>query len=586
VVSSYTVTVTDAVGCSATASVTLTQPTILRDSIVSIQQVYCYGDSSASVTFGETGGTPPYSYQWLNANAFGATATGLSAGTYTVYINDSRGCSLVDSVIITQPANLLSVSANQTSASSCNGGNTGSANSTVIGGYAPYTYLWSTGATTTVVNNLSGGTYTLSVTDSNGCTKTVSVAITQPNAINPNVSTVNITCNGGSNGSAIASPTGGTSPFSYLWSDANTTTTASISSLTLGSYTVTVSDANSCSATASITIAQPAVFLYASAGTVSNITCNGANNGKATVNAVGGGIPYTYAWSNGTSTVSTIQSPSILSAGNYTVTVTDNCGVSHTSTANISQPNAMRDSVKTITNVGCSGGNGGSIALGAKGGNYPYRYTWSNGSTLVTAANLTAGTYSVVVTDTKGCTNTVTGIVVTQPSVLGSNISANCIGNRQGILTITGSGGTPAYKYTWSNGKTTSSVTVADGAYTVKLSDAHSCIATNSVTVACPGALKEDVESPAPATCCPTIDNISLYPNPNNGKFAIQWSVAGDLWSVEIYNVLGQKVYAQSTIHQTQSTINISDKASGIYLIRVLDNTGNLVSQKKVIKTN
>ncbi|HTA27875.1 MAG TPA: T9SS type A sorting domain-containing protein, partial [Bacteroidia bacterium] len=115
---------------------------------------------------------------------------------------------------------------------------------------------------------------------------------------------------------------------------------------------------------------------------------------------------------------------------------------------------------------------------------------------------------------------------------------------------------------------------------------ANGCSATSSVTMACPNALKEEVESPAPNTCCPTIDNISLYPNPNNGQFTIQSSVVSDMWSVEIYNVLGQKVYSQSTIHNPQFIVNISSQPNGMYLIRILDKDGTLVSQKKVVKTN
>ncbi len=493
-----------------------------------------------------------------------------------------RSWSLWDNTM-SLPLKIASVNAS----SGCS--NNGSATATVYGGKSPYTYSWSNGNSAASISSLSAGTYTVTARDAGGCNSTSSVTITQPTTLSVTAAvTAEVTCYDGNNGNATATISGGTTPYTYSWSNGTSTVSASNPTgaiLSAGTYTVTAMDKNGCNATAPVSISQPAQFLYATAGTVSEVTCNGFSNGHVSVSPVGGNSPYTFKWSNGITTVSTIQSPTTLSAGTYTVTVTDNCGVSKTSTATITQPGALRDSAKSITNVGCYGGTGGSITLGAKGGSYPYSYSWSSGSTLITASNLSAGAYSVVITDTKGCTNTVTGITITQPTQIISSTKDSCTGNKMGIVTVTASGGVSPYTYKWSNAKTTTTITVSNGTYTVTVKDSHGCSETNTVTVSCPSSpeVKDALENQVShQLCCDGLDNIRLYPNPTNGQFTITGLTQGMV--IEMYDYTGREINPQFVIHNSQCVVNIADQPSGIYLIRIFDKDGNFVSSKKVVK--
>ncbi len=376
----------------------------------------------------------------------------------------------------------------------------GTATVTIYGGKVPYTYTWSNGGTTSSIGSLSGGTYTLTATDAGGCNSTASITITQPAAVSVIASVTNyITCFGGSNGSAVASPSGGTQPYTYLWSDATSATTASVSNLSAGSYTVNVSDAGgACGASSSVTITQPTQFQYTTAGTISEVSCNGGNNGHVTANPVGGNLPYTYAWSNGTSTVATTQAPNTMSAGLYTVTVMDNCGVTKTASAVVTQPNDMRDSVVTQTNITCGGGNGGSITIGTKGGTYPFNYLWSNSTTLAAVSGLTAGMYSIVITDHNGCTNTVSGISITQPTPIRDSVVSisypMCYGE-SGSATVGIQGGTAPYLYSWSPNVSTTNMAsnVSAATYTVTMKDAHRCSVQLVIAMTQPLAIRDSM---------------------------------------------------------------------------------------------
>ncbi|HXB12885.1 MAG TPA: SprB repeat-containing protein, partial [Bacteroidia bacterium] len=223
----------------------------------------------------------------------------------------------------------------------------------------------------------------------------------------------NVSCHGDSNGNLKAIVFGGVSPYTYAWS--NATTTASISNptgaiLSAGTYTVTVTDSLGCTLTASAIITQPTV-LTASITISANVSCNADSNGKLTSTVSGGTTPYTYSWTNGV----TSAANSGLSAGSYTLTVTDKNGCSATATASITQPTALGISATTNNNILCTGDNSGSVSSVASGGTSPYTYSWSGGGTNSNKTGLTAGTYTITLTDKHGCTATAS-TVITQPA--------------------------------------------------------------------------------------------------------------------------------------------------------------------------
>src|SRR5690606_3499144 len=214
------------------------EPTALMASAVTTA-VSCNGGSNGTVDLTVTGGTAPYTYVWSNT-ATTEDMIGLAAGTYDVTVTDVNGCTATASATVTEPTVLMASLSSQTNIA-CNGGTTGSATITVTGGTAPYTYTWSNGATTATITNVVAGTYNVTVTDANGCTDTASVTLTEPTALSASAIATNVSCNGGSNGTVDLNVTGGTAPYTYVWS--NTATTEDMVGLTAGTYDVTVTDA-------------------------------------------------------------------------------------------------------------------------------------------------------------------------------------------------------------------------------------------------------------------------------------------------------------------------------------------------------
>ncbi|RDI11238.1 T9SS type A sorting domain-containing protein [Flavobacterium sp. AG291] len=505
----YTVTVTDANGCIATQSFTITQPALLNATAGSQSNVSCNGGTNGSATVNVTGGTPGYTYSWVPSGGTAATATGLSAGTYTVTVTDANGCTATKSFTITQPTLLNATAGAQTNVS-CNSGANGSATVSVSGGTPGYTYSWApSGGTAATATGLSAGTYTVTVTDANGCIATRSFNITQPTLLNATAGTqTNVSCNGGANGSATVAVSGGTPGYTYSWAPSGGTA-ATATGLSAGTYTVTVTDANGCMATKSFTVTQP-TLLNATAGTQTNVSCNGGANGSATV-AVSGGTPgYTYSWAPSGGTAATANG---LSAGTYTVTVTDANGCIDTQSFTISQPALLNATAGSQTNVSCNGGANGSATVAVSGGTPGYTYTWApSGGTAATATGLSAGTYTVTVTDANGCTDN-QSFIITQPAsaltaTSGAQTNVSCNGGANGSAAVNVSGGTPGYTYAWSpSGGTAATATgLSAGTYTVTVTDANGCVTTQSFTITQPAPLTATVAQDFPATCAENSD--------------------------------------------------------------------------------
>lgn len=483
VAGNYRVTITDANGCSIQEDFTIVDPDPIGLTHTQVNLV-CKGASTGMIDITPSGGTLPYSYVWSN----GATSqdlTNLPAGSYTVTVKDAENCSVNLTVTLTEPATVLELSGAKTNVT-CNGSNNGSIDLTVTGGAAPYNILWSTGATTEDVNSLAPGTYSVTVTDANGCIKFLDFTITQPSPLGANETVNDITCNGNTDGSILVIPTGGTAPYSYSWADDILETTDSRTGLGPGSYTVTITDTNGCQFVENYTIAEPTA-LSASTSRV-DVSCFGESTGAIDLAVSGGVAPYTFSWSNGANT----EDISTIPAGNYSVLVTDANGCTFNENVTINQPPSALSFTGIATQITCNGAADGIINITTSGGSAPYSYNWSNGATTEDLSNLPSGTYTLVVTDNNGCTAT-ESYSITDPPVLvvtGSATDAKCNGSNDGIIDLTVSGGEGPYTYSWSNGETTEDLSsLAPGNYSVNVNDSRGCSASIAFTIAEPSAL-------------------------------------------------------------------------------------------------
>lgn len=478
----YTVTVTDANNCIAVSAVTVTSPDPLVLTII-VSPPVCNGASNASASVSVNGGTAPYSYLWSNGSQQ-QTVLGLSAGTYAVTVTDANACVIVQSLNIVNPP-VLTVTTSS-GFNSCFGISEGFATLTPIGGQAPYTYLWNNGQTTATATGLSAGSYSALISDALGCQIWASVTVSQPALLGLNiVSTVNVSCNGGANGTATVAAVGGTAPYSYIWQNGQTSATAT--GLTAGIYSVTLTDANGCSATSSATINQPTQALITSMSSTS-VSCKGGNDGSAQVAVnLGGTFPYSFIWSNG----GTGQAVYNLSAGTYFVTLTDGNGCQGSSQVIVTEPASALTGYLNSNDALCTGAVNGQITAVISGGTLPvtgdYFYQWSNGQTGSIIGNLSAGNYTLTVTDANGCTlslsRTVAQASPIQLSLVGT-IDALCAGSSDGRATVVASGGTGTIYFQWSNGQNTPTATgLSAGTYSVTASDDNGCSRSLTLTI-------------------------------------------------------------------------------------------------------
>ncbi|MEQ8910594.1 MAG: lamin tail domain-containing protein, partial [Vicingaceae bacterium] len=512
-VGTYTATITDNNGCTATDNSTITEPATLVASTVVDSNISCNGLSDGGVTASASGGTAPYTYARSNG-ATTASITGIAVGTYTATITDDNGCTATDNSTITEPATLVAATVVDSNAF-CNGSSDGGATASATGGTAPYTYAWSNGATTASITGVASGTYTVTITDNNGCSDTDNSTITEPTAlVAATVVDSNVSCNGLSNGGVTASASGGTAPYTYAWS--NGATTASITGIAVGTYTATITDNNGCTATDNSPITEPATLVAATV-VDSNVSCNGLSNGGVTASASGGTAPYTYAWSNGATTASITG----IAVGTYTATITDNNGCTATDNSTITEPVALLASVVVDSNASCNGFADGGLTASASGGTMPYTYTWSNAATTASITGVSASNYSVTVTDGNGCSATASNTVTEPLSLVAavtvdSNVTVNA--GTDGGATASASGGTMPYTYLWSNGSTTASITglYADS-YDVTVTDGNGCSATNTAIIT----------EPMPTLASLVITEI-MYNPPESGVDSLEY--------IEIYN--------------------------------------------------
>ncbi|HSY77140.1 MAG TPA: T9SS type A sorting domain-containing protein, partial [Bacteroidia bacterium] len=524
----YTVTVMDRNHCVATATVVINQPSALTANIGTVNNVTCNGGGNGSATVNVGGGTTPYSYSWSPTGGNGATANNLTAGVYTVTVSDLHSCGPVTATVnLTQPTAVSATISGQTSPT-CFGYNNGIAIATGNGGTSPYTYSWSDGETTATATTLPAGNNTVLVTDVFECTSvTYTVNLTSPTVLSGNIyGQVNPTCFGVNNGIASANGNGGTSPYTYTWSDGETTETAT--TLPTGVSSVQINDANNCGpVTYTLSLTAPTQLVCSISGQT-NLTCFGVNTGSATANVSGGTTPYSYSWSDGETTATATTLP----AGNNTIQVSDanHCGPL-TFTVTLTSPTALSGTIYGQTNLTCFGVNTGSATANGIGGTTPYTYSWSDGETTETASSLPAGVSSVEINDANHCGPVTYTLSLTAPTQLVCSISGQsnltCFGVNTGSATANVSGGTTPYTYSWSDGETTATAsTLPAGNNTVQVNDANHCgPLTFTVTLTSPTALTGNIYGQVNPTCFSVNNGIaSVNGNGGTSPYTYTWS--------------------------------------------------------------
>ena len=474
----YTVSVTDQNSCVTTESVTIIAAGDLTLSVSTTGSADCDGPTgTATVTV--TGGTAPYTYAFSGGiNNGSATAQFLPAGNFSVTVTDANGCEAMADFTVGGLGG-LEIAIDATPAACGQGG--GTAGVMIISGTGPFTYEWSTGATTPVITGLAGGTYSVTVIDANGCDDSETVTIDSGADIMVSGMSFDASCGNGADGSIALTVMGGDTPYSYSWSNGVTGTNI-LSNLAAGAYSVTVTDAGGCVTTETFTVGEPALITVLV--NTNNAGCTSAT-GSATVTASGGTGGFTYAYTGGTANGNSVVG---LAAGNYTVTVTDQNGCTGTANFTINADGGNLSASVTTTDAGCAGDEG-TASVNVSGGTAPYTYAWSNGASGPAISGLTAGSYSVTITDAQGCTTTVSGTVDAGANTVAVGITTDagvgsCTDADAGQLTATASGGTAPYTYAWSNGMTTATISgLTAGTYTVTATDANGCTATATATL-------------------------------------------------------------------------------------------------------
>jgi hypothetical protein len=455
---------------------------------ISSINITCFAGNDGTATANVSGGTEPYIYNWSTGSGE-MMVIGLSAQSYTVTVTDAVGCTIVLETTLSQPNQIL-INSSVTNPS-CNGLCDGMVNLNIIGGNAPFDYEWSGPCEGQNPVDICPGTFTVTVTDATGCSSSHTVTLTAPTPLDLSMSAAGETNIDTNDGTATGIPSGGTSPYSYLWDDINGQTTQTAVSLPPGMYCVTVTDNNGCTITGCtiVNAFECDISLEVSSG---NVSCFDVCDGTIDLTVNGGTAPFTYHWNP--ISAGNNEDLTNLCPGGYQVTVTD----ANQCTASINtfvSGNSQINGNLTYFLQSCAPTCNDSIEAIITGGTQPYIYIWNNGDTLASIGGLCQGNYSLTVTDAVGCTEVFVPLVVVSPPALivaMDTINVSCFGGCDGSLTATVEGGFPPYTYDWEINDFDGQPTATDlcpGNYFLVVGDASGCSLFVSATVNEPAEL-------------------------------------------------------------------------------------------------
>lgn len=568
----YSVSISDANGCQGSFGAYLSQPSELVAQVTVDSNASCNGTTDGGFSVVASGGTTAYSYLWSNGDTT-ATVTGVAAGMYIVTVTDANGCFTAGSATVTEPTAIV-LSATTTDAG-CSGSTNGAIDLTVSGGAGSYAYDWGGGTTTEDRTNLAAGSYTVTVTDGFGCSVSGTYSVSGSSAIGVTQSITDVACNGGSDGAIDITVSGGSTPYTYVWSTG--ATSEDINTLVVGTYTVTVTDDSSCTSVTTFNVTEPAALVLSA--NVMDVACNGGTDGSIDLTVTGGTTSYDYSWGDGV----TSEDRTTLGSDTYDITVTDGNNCTVTDVYVVTEPSEIEITLDP-THVFCSLTNVGAVDATITGGTTPYSYIWSNGATTEDIAGLMPGTYTLSLTDAGGCTSTATTTVLggTVLSLSADVTDGTCPDSTNGSIDLTVTGGSGSYTYLWSNGETTEDISgLVAGEFYVTVTDTNACFGIDTFTLT------------TVDTLCGTvgINNIDLnandlmvYPNPATNQLNVSLLDNMELAKVELHSLSGALVLTTEPV-SVSTTVDVSNLAEGMYILTVHTTSGQ-VGRTKVLISN
>ncbi len=584
----YNATVTDANSCVFTQTYTVTEPALISVS-ENITQPLCNANSNGGIELTITGGTAPYSVVWESDAAVAValeggvfTKTGLAVGTYDVQITDAHNCVETLTYTITQPE-LISISETMTEPL-CNGDSNGEMTLTLSGGTAPYAVVWESDPISVLTGdiftktNLAAGTYNVTVSDINSCVTLQSFIVTEPASIAVVETMTEPLCNGDSNGEMALTITGGTAPYSVVWeSDAAVAVALEGEvftkvGLAAGTYNATITDANSCVFTQTYIVTEPASIAVVE--TMTEPLCNGDSNGEMALTITGGTAPYSVVWESDAAVAVALEGEVFtkvgLAAGTYNATITDANSCVFTQTYTVTEPSSIAVA-ETMTEPLCNGDSNGEMALTITGGTAPYSVVWESDAAVAVAldgdvfikASLAAGTYNATITDANSCVFTQT-YIVTEPAsiaVVETMTEPLCNGDSNGEMALTITGGTAPYSVVWESdaavaialdGDVFTKTGLAAGTYNATVTDANSCVFTQSFTVTQPEILEVAQQIALPLCNGDSNGEVLLTISGGVAPYSI-------VWETELSAVLPGNTYTKAGLAAGTYTAIITD---------------------------
>ena len=588
----YQVVVTDALLCTSTLSVTITQPTEILVN-PTLTMVSCPDGKDGAISMTVSGGIPPYTYAWVGPNGFRSTTrdlTALLAGRYDLVITDGIGCKITRTYEITDPEPIVltpTISNFNGFEISCKGGSDGVIDLNITGGNGGYRIFWEGPngfrSNLSKIERLFPGQYEVTVIDSKNCISKATYTLDAPEELlitRDDIQITDVSCFDGQDGTlTVTIKKASVGPYRYELSGSSVSgfpisesilsnnLTYQFTGLRAGSYTLRVSDANGCalSELSGLVVTQPSAALSFTIQKT-DVACYRANNGTIRVIPAGGTAPYTIRWNN-LSTSFTLQN---LSPGTYTATITDAKGCTVGVSSTVAEA-PVYDLQEVVKNISCFGKKDGSIQLNIIGGKAPIKIQWAHGPQEPTLNNLEKGVYSVIITDAGGC-KIERQFVINEPQALDLSSTVtdalDCDDPNTGSISVTPFGGTPPYTYTWSNGARSQNLTgIAPGSYSLELVDAMGCRILRQFTVIRPKALEVAVIRTTERIC-----------NPRGLKSNFKVAVTG---GVAPYTV----TWNRGT--QTNAGLTMDTQELGVFIVTVTDARGCIQTKRmEVIETD